>query len=72
MIGVTVYHNGHQAGKAMNKMSHTKQPGSGVTLIGRRFSNFNNKFASVAVDELAIWNRALSGDNVMQIFRKCA
>ena len=43
-------------------------PGSGVTIIGKKYTDRDNSYSSVVVDEVAMWNRALSETEVAQIY----
>ena len=45
-----------------------KSTGSGVVIIGRLYNSEDLHYGSVVVDEMAMWNRALTADEVGQIY----
>ena len=68
--GITVYHDGNQVATDDSKSPASSDSRDGITVIGRRFSQIDNQYATLIVDELAMWNRAMSEDHVRQIFSK--
>ena len=58
--GTRVYHDGVQATMDSNKGGNTYIEGNGRIVIGRRYSEEDCDYASVQVDELLFFNRALT------------
>ena len=48
--------------------SPSLDPASGRVVIGRRFVDEDGYYCSVTVDELMMWNRALSDAEVMSLY----
>ena len=48
--------------------SSSQVPGDGRIVIGRRFSELDSNYASVQVDELLFFNRALNQTEVTALF----
>ena len=70
---IHVYHNKVKRSESFRTIHRgTNQApftlGSGKTVIGKKFTDKNQNYGSVAVDELAMWNRALSEAEVAQIY----
>ena len=65
---ITVYHNKvEQTGSPTNDPA-TFTTGSGTTVIGRFSPDQELFYGSVTLDELAMWNRALSEAEVAQLY----
>ena len=61
---ITVFQDKVQQTATPTESDGQFSPGSGTTIIGK----FNTYYGSVTVDELAMWNRALSGVEVAQLY----
>ena len=68
--GFTVYHDGtqveHDDTRYYTGFSYTTGPG--VVVIGRGYTDEDDHYTSVAVDELTMWNRQLSFQEIQDIF----
>ena len=59
--GMTLYHNGMMVRNVTSKDSLVEfQPGEGRMIIGKLEANKDNKYASIEVDDLTMWNRTLT------------
>ena len=59
--GMTLYHNGMMVRSVTSKDSLVEfQPGEGRMIIGKLEANKDNKYASIEVDDLTMWNRTLT------------
>ena len=65
---VTVYHNKVASTASAATNLNNFLPGSGTTVIGKLSPNQEIYYGTVTVDELAIWNRALSPTEVAQLY----
>ena len=65
---VTVYHNKAVQTGTLDSSSSDFSPSSGKTIIGKLTSDQELFYGSVIVDELAMWNYALSEAKVAQIY----
>ena len=69
---IRVYQNKVTLTETVNSIDRTSNipfiPGSGTTVIGKKNTDKNRNFASVIVDELAMWNHALTEAEVAQIY----
>ena len=65
---ITVYHNKILQSGLLGTGTTSKPPGSGTVMIGRGIIDRVNYWGSVIVDELAMWNRALSETEVAQLY----
>ena len=61
---IIVYHNKVEKTGSLTSNPGHFLPGSGTTIIGK----FGIFFSTVTVDELAMWNRALSPAEVAQLY----
>ena len=66
--GVTVYYNAIAEDGYRTTGNVLMQPGSGITVIGKAFTERNDQRTSASVDELMMWNRALSESEVAMIY----
>ena len=62
--GYSVYHNGQWVGNNTSGSVTTFTPGDGRMVIGRFFVNQDRDYSSVEVDELTLWNRPLTVQEV--------
>ena len=61
---ITIYHNKVEQSATVDNDPNNFSPGSGATVIGK----FGILYGTVTVDELAMWNRALSEAEVDQLY----
>ena len=67
--GVSIYYNGIFKTKDSTKESHGSwASGNGKVAIGKFYVRSNSGFASVLVDELMLWNVALSQQQLQQLY----
>lgn len=66
--GITVYQDGIRVGTSTVKMSGGSKPsGDGNVYIGRRITHAGSSYASVYVDEVKMYNRQLSEDEICKL-----
>ena len=66
--GITVYTDGALQGSDTSKHTHSLQPGDGRVVIGRRYTDRDWDYASVEVDELTLWNRTLTLQEIQAVY----
>ena len=66
--GFTVYHNGIGVAHDNFRSASSHNAGPGSMVIGRTFTDVDDEYASVCVDELTMWNRQLSFQEIQDIF----
>ena len=66
--GITIYTNGVLDGSDTEKYKYSWSPGDGRVVIGRKFTDSDTAYASVEVDELTFWNRALTPQEIQAIY----
>ena len=64
---IRIYHDGTEAGRDTGLEGDTQKEGNGQIVIGRRFSELDDKYASLAVDELLFFNEALSEEEIVML-----
>ena len=64
--GVRIYINGTE--EDTEKVEWTYSAGDGKIVVGRAYTNQNQDYASVQVDELIYFNAALTNDDVQSIY----
>ena len=62
--GIRIYYNGEQTGNVVTKGARSYQSGDGRVVVGRLYTDVNDFYASVDVDELLFFNEALSDQNI--------
>ena len=65
--GIQVYHGGEPAGRGDTKSGLKHSPGDGRVVLGRVFTDSNSYYASVDVDEISFFNKALTGGDIRYI-----
>ena len=68
--GITIYRDGVLQGSGTSKggTSQSYSPGDGRVVIGRRWTDRDEWYASVEVDELTFWNRTLTLQEIQAIY----
>ena len=67
--GIALYLNGIQvANDTARATTSSVIPGSGKLVVGRKRSEINDRYASVEVDEILLFNRKLSAAEVQMIY----
>ena len=66
--GITIYTDGTLQGNGTTKETDPYTPGDGRVVIGREFTDSDEWYASVEVDELTFWNRALTLQEIQAIY----
>ena len=64
----SLYVNGVSVGGFTVVSGNRNQPGPGRMVIGRRCVNDDGYYASVVVDELLLWNRKLTQQEIQSIY----
>ena len=67
--GIWIYFDGVETGSDTSRSSTSYGQGDGRIVIGRQFTNTDNSYASVELDELMLFNAKLS-DPEITILRK--
>ena len=70
-VGVSIYYNGNFKTKDNSKAPHgggSWASGNGKVAIGKFYVRSNGGFASVLIDELMLWNVALSQQQLQQLY----
>ena len=62
--GLIGYQNGVEVLSASYRRSYHKDPRNGHLFIGKRGYSLDSHYASVEIDELAIWDQVLSPDEI--------
>ena len=65
---LVVYHNKIVQTGSQGSGTAIFQNAPGTSVIGKSYVNLDNHYSSVIVDELAMWNHALSEAQVVQIY----
>ena len=66
--GITVYHDGTEVGSDTSRASGSRVQGNGDLFIGRRLGQSGSLHAAVYVDELKLYNRQLSVDEISRMY----
>ena len=62
-----VYQDGVQTGSDVTQSNRVEQPGEGRVVLGREYTNKNGRYGSVDLDELILFNQALSVEQIWDI-----
>ena len=66
--GITVYQDGSEVGTSTGKVSGGSMPsGDGNVFIGKRITPGGTFYASVYVDEVKMYNKQLSEDEICKL-----
>ena len=66
--GITVYTDGSLQGNDTSKYTRSWAAGDGRLVIGRWYTDRDQRYASVAVDELTLWNRTLTLQEIQAVY----
>ena len=66
--GIRVYIDGTEVDSNTTKDAHLGSVGDGRIIVGRRYTDSNEKYGSVHLDELIYFNAALTSDDVQSIY----
>ena len=67
--GIRMYQNGVPRGSDVTKQGGSShQTGSGKIVVGRQFTGSNQRYTSVQIDELWLFNISLSNEEIQAIF----
>ena len=66
--GISVYHDGSKIGTDTDKASKSTVAGSGRVEIGRRVLPGGTYYASTYVDEIKLYNRELSENEIQDMY----
>ena len=68
--GIVAYHDTTPVAETNHYEDKTSNPGEGKIYIGRKRTNDNdNAYASLMADELTLWNRSLTAEEVEMIYQ---
>ena len=67
--GLVVYINGTNKRRDTLRYEDVHLTGNGELVIGRRCTNLDHSYTSVAVDELTLWNRELSAKEIKNLYQ---
>ena len=62
--GITVYFNGRKVASDTSKADGSQSPGDGRIVVGRKYTDRNQDYASVQVDELIFFNNSLTLEEI--------
>ena len=65
-----IYHNGILVGSDETPEIRTKESGKGRMVMGRQFTNTDEHYVSMHLDELMMWNEALDSDEINTLYNK--
>ena len=66
--GFTVYYHGVEVGHEHTRYNRSYITDPDFMFIGRRWTDMDNLYTSVCMDELTMWNRQLSVQQIQDIF----
>ena len=66
--GIRIYFNEQEVGSDTTNITTTHSAGDGRIVVGRYYTNQDQNYASVQVDELIYFNAALTTDDVRSIY----
>ena len=67
--GLVVYINGTKKGIDTLRYEDIHPAGNGELVIGRRHTDLDHSYTSVAVDVLTLWNRELSAQEIKNLYQ---
>ena len=65
--GIVAYHDTTQVAETTIKTLYGSAPGESRVFIGRKRVSHHQDYSSMMVDELTMWNRKLTSEEVIQI-----
>ena len=69
-VGITVYYDGRVIGTDTEKEGLSKPAGNGQVVIGKRYSGKGDEHATVSIDEIKFYNKALSPEEIGNMYQK--
>ena len=63
--GFTVYHDGTLFQSVTQKIPNTFDRGRGGLVVGRMLIDKDNRYASIEVDDIILWNRQLNIQEIL-------
>ena len=66
--GITAYQDGSLVGTDMSRSQFSRPGGNGEVLIGRRVSMSGTFYASAYLDEIKLYNRQLSEEEIANMY----
>ena len=63
-----IYYNGVEVSSGTTKSGGSRHSGDGRIAVGRRYTNWDQDYASAQVDELIIFDHSLSTGEVQSIY----
>ena len=67
--GIKIFYNGFEMVSVETKLAGSHQTGDGRIVVGRRFTDMDQQYASVMVDELLFFNRYLTPEEISVLLR---
>ena len=66
--GIRMYYGGEEVTNTSTKNTYPVQQGNGRIVIGRVYTDFDNHYASLQMDELIFFNASLTSNQVERIY----
>ena len=66
--GIRIYRNGLQDASDESTYPVTVATGDDITVVGRYYTNQDNYYATLEIDELAFFNAKLNEDQIIELF----
>ena len=66
--GIIVYTDGTLQGSDTSKDTYSWPAGDGRVVIGRQYTDRDERYTSVLVDELTFWNRTLTLQEIQAVY----
>ena len=66
--GIRVFHNGQQVASDTTKDGRTRHAPNGKIVVGRMYTDHNVYYSSIKIDELALFNQALSSTEIRALY----
>ena len=66
--GIRIFYDGAEVASDTDKTTLSHPPGFGSVVVGRAYTNRDDSYASVQVDELIFFNQKLTSAEVQSIY----
>ena len=67
--GIKIFYNGLEVASLETKLAGSHQTGDGRIVVGRRFTDMDQQYASIMVDELLFFNLYLTPEEISVLLR---
>ena len=68
--GIRIYYDGEEVARETRKSSGSNSPGDSRIVVGRLYTNLNNQYARVRVDELFFFNQVLTYSDIEVLYKQ--